>query len=623
MPIYENEYPVPVTGSVFVINQSSGSGAGGNVNITGTITLPVTATQANPIWVTGSTGGSSDINITGSITLPVSMSNPVTASVSNFPADQVVHGNVNITASVALPVTSSGGNPVLVTGSVFVINSQGSNVNITGSITLPVSMSNPVTASIANFPAGFNVNVTASVTQSITGTVHLDNTTVGVSMSNVPVTQSVTWAQGLPVTASISNFPLTQSVKLDQTITVPVSATNPVTASIANFPTGFNVNVTASVTQSVTGTVHIDNTTVGVSMSNVPATQSVTWAQGLPVTASISNFPTTFPGNVNITGSITVPVSATNPVTASIANFPTGFNTNITASIPLFVTASVPGLTASISNLPVTQSVKIDQSITVPVSMTNAVLTASIGNFPTGFNSNITASITLPVTSTVANPVWVTSSVTTPVNAKIVDATGADMDLFKDGDNLAIGSDHGLAILAVADGAPRKYHFLKTDPTNNYLWVTGSVLVNTGSSSGGGVQYGTGSATFLTGTLFLASGTTGGALPLKVDAAGQLYIANPGGAAAPTSGTVTSIAATGTVGGVLLKAANANRKGATIFNNASTNLYVSLGTSATTTSFQVLIVPTGYYEMPFTFTGDVSGAWSGTPTGNALFGENI
>ena len=43
----------------------------------------------------------------------------------------------------------------------------------------------------------------------------------------------------------------------------------------------------------------------------------------------------------------------------------------------------------------------------------------------------------------------------------IVDATGADMDLFKSGDNAAVGADHGLAILALTSETPSKYRFLR------------------------------------------------------------------------------------------------------------------------------------------------------------------
>jgi len=45
----------------------------------------------------------------------------------------------------------------------------------------------------------------------------------------------------------------------------------------------------------------------------------------------------------------------------------------------------------------------------------------------------------------------------------IVDPTGAEMDLFKEGDNYAIGGDHGLSILGLSDGTPQKYAFLRIE----------------------------------------------------------------------------------------------------------------------------------------------------------------
>lgn len=47
--------------------------------------------------------------------------------------------------------------------------------------------------------------------------------------------------------------------------------------------------------------------------------------------------------------------------------------------------------------------------------------------------------------------------------AIIVDSTGAEMDLFKQGDNFAAGGDHGLMVLAVDSGTPQKYHPLQVD----------------------------------------------------------------------------------------------------------------------------------------------------------------
>jgi hypothetical protein len=104
----------------------------------------------------------------------------------------------------------------------------GHNVQITGTITLPVSATNPVTASIANFP----------------------------------VTQSVWFAPTLGLTASVV-FPAGFTSNITQSITLPVSATNPITASVSNWPTTFpgNVNITGS-------TVYLSSSVVGASSAS-------------------------------------------------------------------------------------------------------------------------------------------------------------------------------------------------------------------------------------------------------------------------------------------------------------------------------------------------------------------
>jgi len=293
MPIFDSEYPVPVTGSVQVLNPTtevtatlggpvtasvSNFPAGFNSNITASITLPVTGNVHVDNFVTATFPSGFNVNVTASVPLTASVSNLpatqsvwwpstalLTASVTNFPADQVVHGLVEVTASVPLQVTSTLANPLWVTGTIDVINDLTGTVQVTGNVL------------VDNFPAGFNVNVTASVTQSVTGSVLVLN----------PVT-----------TASISNFPAGFNVDITASVTLPVSATNPVTASISNFPAGFLVEVTASVP--------------------------------LQVTASVPN------------------------LTASVSNFPTGFNANITASVPLFVTGAVSNFPSKYDTVPLT-----------------------------------------------------------------------------------------------------------------------------------------------------------------------------------------------------------------------------------------------------------------------------
>lgn len=66
--------------------------------------------------------------------------------------------------------------------------------------------------------------------------------------------------------------------------------------------------------------------------------------------------------------------------------------------------------------------------------------------------------------------------------------------------------------------------------------------------------------------------------------------------------------------------ANSNRKGATIWNDSTANLFIEFGPTATMSAFTAKINAGGYYEIPFQYTGAISGIWSAV-NGNALIRE--
>ena len=97
----------------------------------------------------------------------------------------------------------------------------------------------------------------------------------------------------------------------------------------------------------------------------------------------------------------------------------------------------------------------------------------------------------------------------------------------------------------------------------------------------------------------------------------------PGGSA---TATVTRVAVN--AANVTLLAANANRRGATIFNNSpgGANLFAKFGTTANigagTESYTVKIANGGYYEVPFGYTGKIDGIWDAADAnGEALITE--
>jgi hypothetical protein len=88
----------------------------------------------------------------------------------------------------------------------------------------------------------------------------------------------------------------------------------------------------------------------------------------------------------------------------------------------------------------------------------------------------------------------------------------------------------------------------------------------------------------------------------------QAAVATQGSRAA--TGTQTNVVST--TGSVTLLASNTSRLGAMVFNNSTSPLYVLLKTGGTvsTTAFTNQIASSGYYEVPFGFTGALIGIWS-------------
>lgn len=102
-----------------------------------------------------------------------------------------------------------------------------------------------------------------------------------------------------------------------------------------------------------------------------------------------------------------------------------------------------------------------------------------------------------------------------------------------------------------------------------------------------------------------------GSLPVTM--ASDQSLVNPAATSAVTS-------VSGSASSVQLLAANANRLGATIFNDSTATLYVKFGTIASTTSHTVQLKASAYYEVPFNYTGRIDGIWS-SMTGAARITE--
>jgi hypothetical protein len=56
-------------------------------------------------------------------------------------------------------------------------------------------------------------------------------------------------------------------------------------------------------------------------------------------------------------------------------------------------------------------------------------------------------------------------------------------------------------------------------------------------------------------------------------------------------------------------ASNTARKGATVFNDSTSAVFLKFGATASATSFTVKVASGGYFEVPFGYTGILDGIW--------------
>ena len=140
---------------------------------------------------------------------------------------------------------------------------------------------------------------------------------------------------------------------------------------------------------------------------------------------------------------------------------------------------------------------------------------------------------------------------------------------------------------------------IRTDPTGTTTQpVSGTVTANIG----------TGNLAGITGVVHID------------DNAGSVTVDGSVTAVTDKSGTATLTSVPSSATSVTLLAANSGRKGATIYNDSTQNLYVKFGTTASNTSFTLIMVPASYYEVPFQYTGRIDGIWAAA-NGNARVTE--
>lgn len=120
---------------------------------------------------------------------------------------------------------------------------------------------------------------------------------------------------------------------------------------------------------------------------------------------------------------------------------------------------------------------------------------------------------------------------------------------------------------------------------------------------------------------------------LQADENGNLKVVLSGSSAAMTSAqflanvrstTGAKTPVNSAVSSTTILAANPDRKGATITNTDANTLYLDLsGGTASATSFTVMVGSGEYYEVPYGYTGLITGIWAGDGSGAALVTEFV
>jgi hypothetical protein len=410
------------------------------------------------------------------------------------------------------------------------------------------------------------------------------------------------------LTGALASHPITQGGGLGTQVSGVVGMTQ-------SGALGAQVSGVVGVVQSGAFTVQVSGANAGAPVWVTSSVSGVVW---IGLTGALASHPITQGGGLGTQVSGIVGVTQSGALGAQVSGVVGVVQSGaLAAQVSGNVSASVSGV------------VGILQSGALAAAVSGVIGATQSG----AWSVQVSNSYNVPVwmTASQGSPVWITGTVTT-----------------------AGGTGGG----AVTQGGA--WTSLISGVYNAPLWVTGNVAnpiwVATTGGFGGGVQYGTGTTTPYTGTLMLANqgGTavavsaSGGALlvaitgamsavlsgnmtmvqggPLAVQASGAynapVYVATTGTIGVKqlqsSSPTVTTVA--GNASNVTLLASNANRLGATIFNDSVASLYVKFGATASVTSFTIRMSSGSYYELPFNYTGQIDGIWSAA-TGSARITE--
>ena len=298
-------------------------------------------------------------------------------------------------------------------------------------------------------------------------------------------------------------------------------------------------------------------------------------------------------------------------------------------SNPLPVTITSGGTATSASNIVDSSGVAYSGSNPVPVTGTVAVsgVTGSIG--ATILNGEGIARDTWGSSQVGTWNIATLTGITNSTATSIVDSTGVAFEganpfpisgAVSQSGTWNIGTVSSVtssiaATLLNGEGLARDTWGASQVGTWNVATLTG--ITNTIAAANvdsTGVQY-SGSNPFpMTGTVVVSSVTASTASSL-IDSTGVQYSGSnpvPTKEVRAATGTNTSVA--DNAASVTILASNTARLGATVYNDSSAILYLLLGsTAASTTNYTCKIASSGYYEVPFGYTGQLTGIWATDP----------
>jgi len=435
------------------------------------------------------------------------------------------------------------------------------------------------------------------------------------------------------------------------------AVTQPISAASLPLPTGAATETTLSTRLSES-----------VFTARINTLGQKTMANSTPVVISSDQSAITITGSTTVSGTVTSnqgtaaalanawPIlisdgTNTNPLTNAapigneqalvVRNIPSGTQTisgAVTATVSGTVTAN-QGTSASLSN---PWPVQLSNGTNTPI-ITNTTPGGSdqalvVRNIPSGTQAISAASLPLPTgaaTDTTLSARLAESTFTARINT-LGQKTMANSTpvVFASDQTVIPVSDNGGSLtidnsaLSVVGGGTETGALRVTIANNS----TGVVSVDDNGSS----------LTIDNAALsVVGGGTQATALRVTIasDSTGVVSIDDNGGSLT-VDGTVTANAGTGTfavkeirssttavtsvaaaAANTTILASNANRLGATVYNDSNKDLYLKLGSVASTTSFTVKLVRDAYYEVPFHYTGIITGIWDTAPSGNARITE--